>query len=158
MKNWKQHNPKHLKEISDPQEMFTVSIYLLVHNLFLTFLFIFMIIRTWPKKYPSSQILLQNSNAHCELRPVILSFCFFLLLFSGIFSYVSFILLVCSGTEAPILALDMICTAVKELYDQTIEFEHVFSCEIEPYKQVSPFYSSFAHINCFLKFLLLRRI
>ncbi|KAL1747842.1 hypothetical protein HDZ31DRAFT_60876 [Schizophyllum fasciatum] len=41
----------------------------------------------------------------------------------------------CSGTESPLLALDLICTYVKELYDVEIGVEHVFSCEIEPFKQ-----------------------
>eukprot|EP00026_Physarum_polycephalum_P002405 Phypoly_transcript_02411.p1 GENE.Phypoly_transcript_02411~~Phypoly_transcript_02411.p1 ORF type:complete len:912 (+),score=272.34 Phypoly_transcript_02411:349-2736(+) len=89
MKNWKQHNPKHLKEISIPQEMFTDMV------------------RKQPK--------LGNFAAKLK-RPLRLA-------------------TVCSGTEAPIMAMDMICKAVKELYNETIEFEHVFSCEIEPYKQ-----------------------
>ena len=41
----------------------------------------------------------------------------------------------CSGTESPILALDMIALAAKAQYDIDINIEHVFSCEIEPFKQ-----------------------
>ena len=41
----------------------------------------------------------------------------------------------CSGTESPLLALDLICNALKEQHDTTLEIEHVFSCEIEPFKQ-----------------------
>jgi hypothetical protein len=43
----------------------------------------------------------------------------------------------CSGTESPLLALDMISQALKEkLGDgRTLDVEHVFSCEIEPFKQ-----------------------
>lgn len=41
----------------------------------------------------------------------------------------------CSGTESPLLALDMICKAVLDTYDVPLEVEHVFSCEIEPFKQ-----------------------
>jgi site-specific DNA-cytosine methylase len=41
----------------------------------------------------------------------------------------------CSGTESPLLALDMISRAVQERYNSKLEVEHVFSCEIEPFKQ-----------------------
>lgn len=41
----------------------------------------------------------------------------------------------CSGTESPLLALDLICRSVKEKYGLSIDVEHVFSCEIEPFKQ-----------------------
>lgn len=41
----------------------------------------------------------------------------------------------CSGTESPLLALGLISRAVKKIYGKTLEFEHVFSCEIEPFKQ-----------------------
>ena len=42
----------------------------------------------------------------------------------------------CSGTESPLLALDLICKAVHEQHGTPINVEHVFSCEIEPFKQV----------------------
>jgi hypothetical protein len=41
----------------------------------------------------------------------------------------------CSGTESPLLALELICQSIKEQYGTVLEFEHVFSCEIEPFKQ-----------------------
>ncbi|RPA73956.1 hypothetical protein BJ508DRAFT_333534 [Ascobolus immersus RN42] len=41
----------------------------------------------------------------------------------------------CSGTESPLLALGMITRSMKEQYGVTIEVEHLFSCEIEPFKQ-----------------------
>lgn len=41
----------------------------------------------------------------------------------------------CSGTESPLLALEMICQSIKDQYNVPLEFEHVFSCEIEPFKQ-----------------------
>lgn len=41
----------------------------------------------------------------------------------------------CSGTESPLLALEMICQSIKDHYGIAFEFEHVFSCEIEPFKQ-----------------------
>lgn len=40
-----------------------------------------------------------------------------------------------SGTESPLLALNMIAKAIKEQHGLTLGFEHVFSCEIEPFKQ-----------------------
>jgi hypothetical protein len=41
----------------------------------------------------------------------------------------------CSGTESPLLALDLICGAISEQYGVPLHVEHVFSCEIEPFKQ-----------------------
>ncbi|KAH9913975.1 uncharacterized protein BXZ73DRAFT_92885 [Epithele typhae] len=41
----------------------------------------------------------------------------------------------CSGTESPLLALNLIQRSIKEHYDMELEYEHVFSCEIEPFKQ-----------------------
>lgn len=41
----------------------------------------------------------------------------------------------CSGTESPLLALGLISRAIKRIYGKTLEVEHVFSCEIEPFKQ-----------------------
>jgi len=41
----------------------------------------------------------------------------------------------CSGTESPLLALGMFSKAIKERGMGHLEIEHVFSCEIEPYKQ-----------------------
>ena len=41
----------------------------------------------------------------------------------------------CSGTESPLLALDLICRSIRDLYGMSLEVEHVFSCEIEPFKQ-----------------------
>ncbi|OBZ73756.1 hypothetical protein A0H81_06364 [Grifola frondosa] len=41
----------------------------------------------------------------------------------------------CSGTESPLLALDLIRRSILEHFDVKLEFEHVFSCEIEPFKQ-----------------------
>ena len=42
----------------------------------------------------------------------------------------------CSGTESPILALDMIQNALqKQTSTQLLHIQHVFSCEIEPFKQ-----------------------
>lgn len=41
----------------------------------------------------------------------------------------------CSGTESPLLALDLICRAISEQYGVSLDVEHVFSCEIEPFKQ-----------------------
>lgn len=41
----------------------------------------------------------------------------------------------CSGTESPLLALDLICRSIEEQYDVPLQVEHVFSCEIEPFKQ-----------------------
>jgi hypothetical protein len=40
-----------------------------------------------------------------------------------------------SGTESPLLALNMIARAIKIQHGLTLVFEHVFSCEIEPFKQ-----------------------
>lgn len=41
----------------------------------------------------------------------------------------------CSGTESPLLALNLISRAIKEQHGILIQIHHVFSCEIEPYKQ-----------------------
>ena len=41
----------------------------------------------------------------------------------------------CSGTESPLLALDLIQDSIEELYGAKLDIEHVFSCEIEPFKQ-----------------------
>lgn len=41
----------------------------------------------------------------------------------------------CSGTESPLLALGMFSKAIKGRGLGHLEIEHVFSCEIEPYKQ-----------------------
>ncbi|THH27510.1 hypothetical protein EUX98_g6678 [Antrodiella citrinella] len=41
----------------------------------------------------------------------------------------------CSGTESPLLALELIRRSILEHYGISMEFEHVFSCEIEPFKQ-----------------------
>ncbi|KAH9447633.1 hypothetical protein Pst134EB_021643 [Puccinia striiformis f. sp. tritici] len=40
----------------------------------------------------------------------------------------------CSGTESPLLALGLIAESVKKL-DKDFRVQHVFSCEIEPFKQ-----------------------
>jgi hypothetical protein len=41
----------------------------------------------------------------------------------------------CSGTESPLLALNLISRAMTEKFGITIDVEHVFSCEIVPFKQ-----------------------
>ncbi|KIJ55585.1 hypothetical protein M422DRAFT_240196 [Sphaerobolus stellatus SS14] len=41
----------------------------------------------------------------------------------------------CSGTESPLLALGLISRSIKEELGRDLEYEHVFSCEIEPFKQ-----------------------
>ncbi|KAN0062000.1 hypothetical protein ACQY0O_005995 [Thecaphora frezii] len=41
----------------------------------------------------------------------------------------------CSGTESPLLALELMARAIKEQHGIRIKIEHVFSCEIEPFKQ-----------------------
>eukprot|EP00873_Tetraselmis_striata_P026775 jgi/Tetstr1/447039/TSEL_034496.t1 len=41
----------------------------------------------------------------------------------------------CSGTESPLLALEMISKACSNNHGVNFEVEHVFSCEIEPFKQ-----------------------
>merc|ERR1712185_651652 len=41
----------------------------------------------------------------------------------------------CSGTESPLLALEMISKACAAAFGAELPVEHVFSCEIEPYKQ-----------------------
>lgn len=41
----------------------------------------------------------------------------------------------CSGTESPLLALELIQKSVLEQHGINLDIEHVFSCEIEPFKQ-----------------------
>ena len=41
----------------------------------------------------------------------------------------------CSGTESPLLALGLVSRAIKRIYGKSFEVDHVFSCEIEPFKQ-----------------------
>jgi len=41
----------------------------------------------------------------------------------------------CSGTESPVLALDMISKSLFKQCGVQLEMDHVFSCEIEPFKQ-----------------------
>jgi hypothetical protein len=41
----------------------------------------------------------------------------------------------CSGTESPLLALRMITRAMQEKYGVAFDVDHVFSCEIVPFKQ-----------------------
>ncbi len=41
----------------------------------------------------------------------------------------------CSGTESPLLALELIQESIEEQFQTKLEIEHVFSCEIEPFKQ-----------------------
>jgi len=41
----------------------------------------------------------------------------------------------CSGTESPLLALEMIRRSIEAQYGVNLGIEHVFSCEIEPFKQ-----------------------
>lgn len=41
----------------------------------------------------------------------------------------------CSGTESPLLALDLIKRSILDHFNLNFELEHVFSCEIEPFKQ-----------------------
>ncbi|KAK6359728.1 hypothetical protein TWF696_000868 [Orbilia brochopaga] len=41
----------------------------------------------------------------------------------------------CSGTESPLLALGLITTHLKSVFGAEMTIEHVFSCEIEPWKQ-----------------------
>ena len=41
----------------------------------------------------------------------------------------------CSGTESPLLALSMISKALDQGHDIKLDIDHVFSCEIEPFKQ-----------------------
>ncbi|KAL2052512.1 hypothetical protein ABVK25_007072 [Lepraria finkii] len=42
---------------------------------------------------------------------------------------------ICSGTESPLLALDMICDALKRIFKKELQFKHLFSAEIVPFKQ-----------------------
>jgi hypothetical protein len=41
----------------------------------------------------------------------------------------------CSGTESPLLALRMITRSLFKQTGKRLEIEHIFSCEIEPFKQ-----------------------
>ncbi|KAF8159484.1 hypothetical protein B0H34DRAFT_655502 [Crassisporium funariophilum] len=41
----------------------------------------------------------------------------------------------CSGTESPLLALELIQKSILEQHGVKFDIEHVFSCEIEPFKQ-----------------------
>ncbi|WEW57992.1 hypothetical protein PRK78_003459 [Emydomyces testavorans] len=41
----------------------------------------------------------------------------------------------CSGTEAPLLALEMIVDSFKRLFGRSFRMHHLFSAEIEPFKQ-----------------------
>jgi hypothetical protein len=41
----------------------------------------------------------------------------------------------CSGTESPLLALELIQKSIQEQHNISFDVEHVFSCEIEPFKQ-----------------------
>lgn len=41
----------------------------------------------------------------------------------------------CSGTESPLLALDLIQRSILDQHGINFDIEHVFSCEIEPFKQ-----------------------
>lgn len=41
----------------------------------------------------------------------------------------------CSGTESPLLALELIQKSILEQHEVRLDIEHVFSCEIEPFKQ-----------------------
>lgn len=41
----------------------------------------------------------------------------------------------CSGTESPLLALELIQMSILEQHGINLDIEHVFSCEIEPFKQ-----------------------
>ena len=40
----------------------------------------------------------------------------------------------CSGTESPIFALRLICEMLSQM-GMTLDFDHVFSAEIDPFKQ-----------------------
>lgn len=42
-----------------------------------------------------------------------------------------------SGTESPLLAMGLISDALSKLTGHSLEIDHLFSCEIEPFKQVS---------------------
>lgn len=41
----------------------------------------------------------------------------------------------CSGTESPLLALELIQQSIFDQHKVKLDVEHVFSCEIEPFKQ-----------------------
>ncbi len=40
-----------------------------------------------------------------------------------------------SGTESPLIALELISREMKAVHSVPFEVEHVFSCELEPFKQ-----------------------
>ena len=44
----------------------------------------------------------------------------------------------CSGTESPLLAMRMIGDAAASPSNSKLRVDHVFSCEIEPFKQAGP--------------------
>lgn len=41
----------------------------------------------------------------------------------------------CSGTESPLLALELVQKSILDQHGVNFDIEHVFSCEIEPFKQ-----------------------
>ncbi|ODH45084.1 hypothetical protein ACO22_00379 [Paracoccidioides brasiliensis] len=41
----------------------------------------------------------------------------------------------CSGTEAPLLALEMVIDSFKRIFGKTLNIHHLFSAEIDPFKQ-----------------------
>ena len=41
----------------------------------------------------------------------------------------------CSGTESPLLAFNLITYYIPEHFGVSLDWEHVFSCEIKPFKQ-----------------------
>lgn len=41
----------------------------------------------------------------------------------------------CSGTESPLLALELMQKSIYKQHGVNLDIEHVFSCEIEPFKQ-----------------------
>ena len=43
--------------------------------------------------------------------------------------------IICSGTESPLLALEMVQDALKSLGEPEMQVDHLFSAEIVPYKQ-----------------------
>lgn len=43
-----------------------------------------------------------------------------------------------SGTESPLLALGLISSSLESLMGSKLGVAHIFSCEIEPFKQVCP--------------------
>lgn len=55
-------------------------------------------------------------------------------LFTGGFLTIN-VATVCSGTDSPIFALNLIKEAAQNLGNGFISFDHKFACEIEPFKQ-----------------------